>query len=50
MAAGGFAMRLFLQIILAFLATGGAAMAQTIDLSATTIVDLSHAFDSETIH
>ena len=50
MAAGGFALRLFLQIMLAFLATGGATMAQTIDLSATTIVDLSHAFDSETIH
>lgn len=43
-------MRRFLQIIVAFLASGGVAMAQTIDLSTTTIVDLSHAFDSATIH
>lgn len=43
-------MQIFLQTLVVFLIVVRPASAQTIDVSATRILDLSHAFDSETIH
>jgi kynurenine formamidase len=43
-------MQPFLRQFIFLLILAGPAAAQTIDLSATTIIDLSHPFDSETIH